>query len=165
MFFALWPDEGTREALVKASQAAVDRAAGRATPRANLHVTLAFLGAVGEAELARVRQISPPSAERFALSIDTLGYRKRARLLWAAPRTVPPALLELQSWLWGELAELGISRERRPYRPHVTLARKASHVSGTLTPVRWPVAEFVLVESTPGERSSVYTILETWPLR
>ena len=164
MFFALWPDEGTREALVKASQAAVDRAAGRATPRANLHVTLAFLGAVGEAELARVRQISPPPAERFALSIDTLGFRKRARLLWAAPGTVAPVLLDLESWLWGELGELGITRERRAYRPHVTLARKASHVSGTLTPVRWPVAEFVLVESTPGERSSVYTILETWSL-
>ena len=165
MFFALWPDEGTREALVKASQAAVERAAGRATPRANLHVTLAFLGAVSEAELARVRQISPPPAERFVLSIDTLGFRKRARLLWAAPGTVPPALLALESWLWSELAELGISRERRPYRPHVTLARKARHVSETLTPVRWPVPEFVLVESTPGERSSVYTILETWPLK
>ena len=164
VFFALWPDEGTREALVLATQVAVDRSAGRATPRANLHVTLAFLGAIGEPALARVRQISPPLAERFVLSIDTLGFRQRARLLWAAPRAVPPALLELESWLWSELAELGIPRERRAYRPHVTLARKARHVSDTLTPVRWPVAKFALVESSPGARSSVYEILATWPL-
>ena len=165
VFFALWPDEGTREALVSASRPAVQRSAGRATPRANLHVTLAFLGAVSEAELARVRQISPPPVERFVLSIDTLGFRKRARLLWAAPDAVPPALLELESSLWSELAELEIPRERRPYLPHVTLARRARHVSDTLTPVHWPVPEFVLVASTPGPRSSVYRILETWPLK
>lgn len=165
VFFALWPDEGTREALVSASQAAVRRSAGRATPRANLHVTLAFLGAVSEAKLAQVRQISPPSVGRFVLSIDTLGFRKRARLLWAAPDAVPPALLELESSLWGELEELEIPRERRPYLPHITLARRARHVSDTLTPVRWPVPEFVLVESTPGPLSSVYQILETWALK
>ncbi len=164
VFFALWPDEGTREALVRASQLAVDRSAGRATPRANLHLTLAFLGAVGAAELARLRQISAPPLARFVLPIDTLGFRQRARLLWAAPGTVPAVLLELESWLWRELTELGISRERRAYRPHVTLARRAHLVSDTLTPLRWPVVEFVLVESSPGPRSSVYQILETWPL-
>ena len=165
VFFALWPDEGTREVLVRASRIAVERSAGRATPRANLHVTLVFLGAVSAAELARLRQSPPPPAPRFVLPIDTLGFRSRARLLWAAPGAVPPALLELESWLWSELAELGISRERRAYLPHVTLARRARHVSETLTPVRWPVAEFVLVESSPGARSSVYEILETWPLK
>ncbi|MCZ6585867.1 MAG: RNA 2',3'-cyclic phosphodiesterase [Gammaproteobacteria bacterium] len=165
VFFALWPDEDTREALVRASRFAVERSAGRATPRANLHVTLVFLGAVSAAELARLRQIPPPPAPRFVLPIDTLGFRSRARLLWAAPGTVPPALLELESWLWSELAELGISRERRAYLPHVTLARRARHVGETLTPVRWPVAEFVLVESSPGARSSVYEILESWPLK
>ena len=146
------------------THAQVHHSAGRAPPAANLHLTLAFLGAVSAARLARVRQLSAPPVERFVLSIDTLGFRQRARLLWAAPGTVPPALLELESWLWRELAELGIPRERRAYLPHVTLARRARHVSDTLTPVRWPVAEFALVESTPGARSSVYTILETWPL-
>ena len=165
VFFALWPDEDTRETLVKASRIAVERSAGRATPRANLHVTLVFLGAVSAAELARLRQIPPPPAARFVLPIDTLGLRSRARLLWAAPGTVPPALLELESWLWSELAELGISRERRAYLPHVTLARRARHVSETLTPVRWPVAKFVLVESSPGARSAVYEVLETWPVK
>ncbi len=165
VFFALWPDEGTRETLIRASQFAVHRSAGRATPAVNLHLTLAFLGAVSAAELARIRQLPPPPVERFVLSSDTLGFRQRARLLWAAPGTVPPALLELESWLWCELAELGIPRERRAYVPHVTLARRARHVSDTLTPVRWPVAEFALVKSTPGPRGSLYEILETWPLK
>ncbi len=164
VFFALWPNELTRTALVRATQSAVGQAAGRPTPHENLHVTLAFIGAVSEAELARIRQISPPRVGRFEFAIDTLGFRKRARLLWAAPGTMPPALLALEARLWDRLDELGLERDRRAYRPHVTLVRKADVVSETIPPVRWPVTEIVLVESRLGPPQSTYEILETWPL-
>jgi len=164
VFFALWPGAETREALVQASQMAVQRSAGCATPRANLHVTLAFLGVISAAELARVQELSSPPVGRFVLNINTLGLRKRTRLLWAAPGTVPSELLALESWLWDRLAELGMARQRHGYLPHVTLARKARHVGDTLQPVRWPVAEFALVESTLGPPNSVYRILKVWPL-
>ena len=164
VFFALWPDSATRTALARATSATVERAAGRATPQQNLHVTLAFIGELGEGELTSVRENSPPRVGRIDLVIDTLGYRKRAQLLWAAPGTVPPALFALEAGLWDRLADIGMTRDRRAYLPHVTLARRAGPVSDTLTPVSWPVTEIVLVESTLGPPHSTYEVLETYAL-
>jgi 2'-5' RNA ligase len=164
VFFALWPDPDIRAALVRATKAIVEQAAGRATPAENLHVTLAFIGELSESELVSVRKISPPRLGRIGLAIDTLGYRKRAQLLWAAPGTVPPALFALEAGLWDRLADIGITRDRRAYLPHVTLARRAHPVKDTLAPVSWPVSEIALVESTLGPPHSTYEILATWPL-
>ena len=164
LFFALWPDEDTRVEVVRATRDIVQRSAGRATPHENLHVTLAFLGDVGEAEFAQLRHIPPPLTEGFELQIDTLAFRKRPRLLWAVPGTVPAVLLGLESWLWGRLEDLGIQRDRRAYRPHVTLARRAAYVADALAPVRWPVAGFALVQSSLGPPHSTYEVVRTWPL-
>jgi RNA 2',3'-cyclic 3'-phosphodiesterase len=57
LFFALWPDQAMREALAAATDdalRAVRAVHGLPVPIANLHVTLAFLGSVPEASLARV---------------------------------------------------------------------------------------------------------------
>ena len=43
LFFALWPDEDARERLATVAR---DDSTGRWVSRDNLHVTLAFLGAV-----------------------------------------------------------------------------------------------------------------------
>ncbi len=165
LFFALWPDDETRAAVIGATRTLVERAPGRTTPDENLHLTLAFLGDVGEAEFARLQQISAPLSGGFQLAIDTLEFRRRPRLLWAVPGAVPAALLGLESWLWGRLGDLGIQRERRTYRPHMTLARRVDYGGGELTPVRWPVREFVLVESLLGPPHSTYTVVKSWPLR
>jgi 2'-5' RNA ligase len=165
LFFALWPDQETRAAVVRATREVVQRSAGRATPAENLHVTLAFLGDVGESEFAQLQHIPPPLIGAFELQIDTLDFRKRPRLLWAVPETLPAALSGLESWLWGRLEDLGIERERRAYRPHVTLARRANYVGDPLAPLSWPVTGFVLVQSSLGPPHSSYEIVKTWPLR
>lgn len=164
VFFALWPDDATRRALVESTRSCVDAADGRSTPSENLHVTLAFVGESNAAELAAIRAIQPPRVGGFDLVIDTTGFRKRARILWAAPQRVPPALLALETGLWERLEEIGIERDRRAYLPHVTLARRASRANVDIEPVHWFVDEIVLVESILGPPRSTYTILETWPL-
>jgi 2'-5' RNA ligase len=99
---------------------------------------------------------------RFELSIDKTGFRKRAQLLWAAPREVPPALIALEARLWERLEEIGIERERRAYLPHVTLARKARRAVGGFSPVRWPVTGMSLVESRLGAPQAAYAVVRTW---
>ena len=129
LFFALWPDDQTRAVVFGATRSIVEHSGGRATPAENLHVTLAFLGDVGDAEFTQVRKMPTPLCEGFELSIDTLEHRKRPRLLWAVPGTVPAALLGLESWLWGRLEDLGIQTFLAP--PDVERTRKVPSPSST----------------------------------
>src|SRR5690606_6154262 len=46
IFFALWPDDETRDAISRATSRVVSLSGGRATAKRNLHITVAFLGAV-----------------------------------------------------------------------------------------------------------------------
>lgn len=163
VFFALWPDGKTRRALLRATRSAVRRCGGRATPADNLHVTLAFLGPVTTELLGRVRRVPPLPSPDFELVFDRLGFWDRSRALWVSPSRVPAPLIALEAALWDRLVEVGFERERRPYRPHVTLARKAKGVEEDISPVSWLVSELALVESKPGARHPVYEALEVWP--
>ena len=124
LFIALWPDAAVREALY--AQAAPYAALGRRLPARNLHVTLAFLGAVPAGrieELARLlRSARPPACK---LSFDRLGYFARTRVLWAGCSEVPAPLTAYQSRLMTALAGAGFRTEKRDFTPHVTLLRDA----------------------------------------
>ena len=162
VFFALWPDETTRRALVRATRSAARRCGGRPTPPANLHVTLAFLGPLTAPLLASVRRVPPLASPAFELVFDQLGYWRGSQALWISPSRVPEALIELEATLWDRLEAAGFERERRPYRPHVTVARKAKPVAEALSAVCWRVSELALVESRPGARHPRYEVLDVW---
>jgi len=162
IFFALWPDEDTRTAIARTSRDAVRHCGGKPTPRANLHITLAFLGPIAESDFAKVEALTPPPAEPFDIVLDRLKLWERAHVLWIGPSEAPEPLLSLERGLWDRLVDLGFSRERRAYVPHVTLARKAQAARGTVTPVSWRIDGIALVESKTGPRSSRYTVHKTW---
>ena len=163
VFFALWPDDDTRQALSRATRGAVRQCGGKPTPIENLHVTLAFLGPITAGDLANVEALTPPAAEPFELVLDRLGFWQRSNVLWIGPADVPEALISLERKLWDRLVDLGFSRERRPYVPHVTLARKAQAARGAVSPVPWCIEGIALVESKTGPRNSRYSVLKTWP--
>ena len=162
VFFALWPSEATRRELLRAIRTAVRRSGGRGTPPGNLHITLAFLGPVTEAALERVIDVPPIPSAGFSIKLDRLGFWRGSSVLWLGSRRQPAALLQLERTLWDALVAVGFERERRPYRAHVTLARKAKPVEEAIDPVTWPVSELALVESRPGARHSVYEVLRIW---
>ena len=78
----------------------------------------------------------------------------------------PAPLHELQEALAEALAASGFARERRMFRPHVTLARDCvrSAQRGTVPPVEWNVERLSLVASTLGPGGSRYADLASWPL-
>ena len=162
VFFALWPGESTRKDLLRATCTAVRRSGGRGTPPGNLHITLAFLGPVTKADLERVIEVPPIPSPEFPIELDRLGHWRGSRVLWLGPTRQPAALLDLERRLWDALVAVGFERERRPYRAHVTLARKARPVEQAINPVVWPVSELALVQSRPGARHSVYEVLRIW---
>ncbi|MDX5371039.1 MAG: RNA 2',3'-cyclic phosphodiesterase [Pseudomonadaceae bacterium] len=137
--------------------------AGRVTPRADLHLTLAFLGHLPAERLPLLERIPSrlPLAELACeLHLDSLACW-RGGLLHLAPPQVPAELLRLARELRTALDEAGIASDSRPYRPHLTLARN-SRMPTSFEPVEfaWPVEELVLYRSWQAR----YEALRSWPL-
>jgi RNA 2',3'-cyclic 3'-phosphodiesterase len=85
----------------------------RAIPAESLHITLAFLGHLPEAP-----DLPQPTTEAPGLSLDEPLWlpKRRPGVLAVGLKDHARALNEI-------IEELGFPREKRPYRPHVTVAR------------------------------------------
>ena len=164
VFFALWPDTATTVSLVRATRRAVRLSGGRPIAKERLHITVAFMGELTEAELAQARSAVPVQTGAFDLALDMLGFWPESRVLMLAPRVVPPVLRDLERRLWEALEQHGFKREPRIYRPHMTLARRARAVEEPVAAVLWRVEDLALVESLPAGRSVHYEVLQRWPL-
>ena len=162
LFFAIWPDAGSVERLGAMAGELAPRLGGRAVPRDNIHLTLAFLGDLDD-ERAAVAASIPLTAPPFTLALDRLGSFRRARVAWAGCSRAPAALVELESDLSARLRELGFALEDRAFTPHVTLLRKIerSLPAEAVEAVRWEVREATLVRSRAGR----YEIIERWGFR
>jgi len=158
LFYALWPDDATRAALEKLQT----HVHGRLTRPQNLHLTLAFLGSQPEALLPVLRSVlTHLNAETMELEIDRLGYFDKNRIAWAGMHAIPPALSHLQNALMQELTRKGIDCEvGKPFRPHITLARKADAPSNLpFAPFRWRAEQIVLAQSPRPADEPFYRLL------
>lgn len=165
LFFALWPDPATRTALASASrQIGLDRK--RLIPDRNLHLTIEFLGQVDESRIKTlIETASQVTIPCFSLLIDSSGWWKPARVAWLAPGSVPGELLELYRQLHLRAIELGLTVQERPYRPHITLARKVNALDALkFEHVVWNVQDFCLVESNTLPEGVEYQVIQYWPL-
>ena len=163
LFLTLWPDDAVRAAL--AAQRDRWQWPRGATPvaSARLHLTLHFIGDVARERIAPLCAALAAPFRPFEL---TLGVPR----LWPhgiavlEPLTLAPALVTLQRDLGAALTAAGLAPEARPFRPHVTLARRAA---GAMCPadgplLQWRVGHYALMESTPGPTGG-YTLLTAWP--
>jgi 2'-5' RNA ligase len=149
----------------------------RWVPADQLHLTLAFLGDVGEERVAGLaRALGQVSAAPFLLHFDRLGCFPtcaRPRVLWVGLKP-EPLLLSLADRLRELLRAGGIPQEERPFSPHITLARLKlpatrqcrSFLERPLalerTPI--PVVEFILFESRLTAAGAIHTPLKRFPL-
>lgn len=95
----------------------------------NLHLTLKFLGHIPPETLARVEAglaeavaDQPPLTLAFA-GLGAFPSAERPRVIWAGVTNGAEMLAALQARIEGALARQEISREERPFHPHLTLAR------------------------------------------
>ncbi len=166
LFFALWPDDGLRDGMV---QLARDHGhgSGRWVRRENLHVTLVFLGAVDGPRRACVEAAADGiQGQSFTLELDRITWWSRPRVLSAGSSRMPSALLDLVAELKRGCQGCGFEPERRPYRAHLTLARKVAtgQPSTTVEAQAWRVRDFCLVESRTLTTGPEYSVLRTWCL-
>lgn len=151
VFIALWPGAGVRAALGQWRDGGAWPTSASPVRTGQLHVTLHFLGNVPRARLPELVQGLDVRFAPFELGF---GHAE----LWhggiavLAPDAVPAPLLALHGALGAALDRLGLAPEARPYRPHVTLARRAGANLAPITgpPIRWQVDGYALMESTLG---------------
>lgn len=162
LFFALWPDSTTRQHCHELAKAL--RGCGRLVPANNLHVTLVFLGAVNEAQQAAITQAAASlSSEPMRLCFDRLSYWRKPAVVCLCAERVDSALICLVEQLTAIAEQQQISLDKRPYRPHVTLLRKAKSLpERDFKPIEWQASGFSLVESCSTPTGVEYRVLESW---
>lgn len=147
-----------------------------------MHITLKFIGHLGEENLAAIRDIlararSPEPIEMHFRGLGFFPNEKRPRVFWCGAQASPNAAI-LAADLDRALVKLGIEAETRPFTPHLTLARfKEGEGSGKGSRGQMATAaremktgdfgslkasEFHLFESTTKPTGAEYTKLSTF---
>ena len=130
-FVAVELPEHAKSALAKiAGELRAAQIGGLRVSRAGaIHLTLKFLGDVPRERLDAIGgAVADASTQHgpFALTLSGVGAfpnERAPRVLWAGIGGDLDSLAALQASVEDALADIGFPRERRPYRPHLTLAR------------------------------------------
>jgi 2'-5' RNA ligase len=162
LFIAVWPSDDAVAHLDTALDGLrVELPDLRWQPRDRWHLTVAFLGEVEADRLGRVSGTMCDVVGRHGAALDLAlaGSGTFGRVLWLGVTPEPPPLAPLARDLARSLRAAGFPLERRPWRPHLTVARARSDtpqlhdartVLASYQGPRWPAVELTLVRSTPG---------------
>jgi RNA 2',3'-cyclic 3'-phosphodiesterase len=174
LFFALQPPAAQGTQLLELVLPLVTELGAQPVSAANLHATLCFVGAVAPERLAQLRAAAasvraPPVTLRFG-----------ALELWEPPKVLCATAVdddgarsarELSRDLSATAVAAGFAPDIKPFRAHLTLARKARLERAGAA--QWPRAlpeftmhceHFALMESQRGEFGSRYSVVDSWPL-
>jgi 2'-5' RNA ligase len=148
------------------------------SPLANLHITTKFIGEWPEPRLDELKAslAAMPAHEPIQVAIQRLGFFPNPhspRNFWCGIQA--PGLDRLAADTDNATAALGIASEKRPFSPHLTLARIKERVE--MQPLREAIAaldsldfgefearSWFLYRSTLKPTGSVYTKLAEFPL-
>jgi RNA 2',3'-cyclic 3'-phosphodiesterase len=142
----------------------------------NIHLTLRFLGEIPSeqaADVARAMRMAAIGGAPIQLSSQGMGVfpnLRKPRVLWMGLGGQTELLARAAERLEAQLAPLGISREDRPFKAHLTLARfqkaldarrlqEALEACGGFRPQPLMAAEMVLFQSDLRPQGAIYTPL------
>lgn len=170
LFFAVWPAPPQRQMLTHLAHKLAKLSRARVNGADALHLTLAFLGEVEEQQLPELYALGASLAERQVpvemLLTHSGGWDNG--IVWAAPDATPPELAELAAHLNAGLQALALPVDKRRYKPHITLARRAHAPLAKHRlpqPIHFALDHLALVTSELTPAGSRYTNLQRWPLQ
>ncbi len=159
LFIAILPDETMKQALIRLQEEMTARKiSGHLTDEESLHLTLAFIGEYEDAEKAAAVMRSVPF-EPFVLVPD--GYGAFSDLLFCGISD-DGELAGYVKRLRSALAANGIPYDRKRFRPHITLMRRASRGAEALAGIAVPGCRMIcgkvsLMKSERTKHGMVYT--------
>lgn len=147
-----------------------------------LHYTLQFLGEVDEARLPELKAAGDAAVQGlhpFPLGLASIGAfpnELKPKVLWVGAAEGAGLLTSIAARLSRELEAIGFEPERRPFQPHLTIARvkglSAERAASRLLesqPVEAvatsQVTSMVLMQSTLSPHGSTYSIVAEFALR
>ena len=158
LFVAIQLNEEMKDALIDLqNQMNEEGVRGNYTPEENLHLTLAFIGEYPDSEevLDAMQTLTFTS---FPLTLN--GFGNFGNLWWAGLEN-SPALQAVVRRLRRALAEHEIPFDKKSFRPHITLLRKANIAGGMLFIEAKNTMMFVdkisLMKSDRGKHGMIYT--------
>ena len=110
---------------------------------------------------------APPMLQ---LVFDRIEFWEKARVLVATTGEQGDAGQAVVGALAGRLqreaSRAGFTPDLKPFRAHVTVARKVARLTHSLQmhEIRWPVTNFALVESRTLPEGSLYSVINSWGL-
>lgn len=178
LFYCVELPDAVRAALARSARGLQARIRGGTwVAEGNLHLTVRFLGEVGDDLLPALHDLGAAAARAvapFALVLDRLGAfpsPDRARVVWAGPTADSALFAILAQRIEDGVQAIGFPPERKPAHPHATLARLripqdlASILGRTALPalpVR--VDGLTLMQSELRPHGPLYTAVARWPL-
>lgn len=176
LFIALPLPDDLKEHL-GAAQESFRRFGGRVSwvaPK-NMHLTVRFLGDTDDRLVPDLAKLLDRVAERhgrLTLTLDKLGAfpkMQRPRVFWAGFDGDLTSVGEMASQIEEGVCQLGFERERKRFRPHLTIARVRdsygidplieSISTYQLQPISVLLSRLVLYKSTLTPRGPIYDVL------
>ena len=164
LFFALWPDDKTRNAIATVVKQAAQHHQGKLIRTDNLHLTLAFLGNVNQAQRESVEVLAESiSMTPFSLCLEHLGVFPKPKVLWLGVKEQPDSLKQLALSLEKGARDCGIKLDGKGFNPHVSLMRKVNQLHAfEIDPIHWDVNQFCLIHSVTQPEGMTYQVVRKW---
>jgi 2'-5' RNA ligase len=152
IFVGVEIDERVRTAAAETAdwlRARLDRSRLRVVARwvepANLHVTVWFIGEAQDERAAGIRRVLEPrfETEAFDLRVNGCGAFPASgppRVFWLGVAAGTDSMTAIHREVADRLASVGCVAEKRPYSPHLTLARVKEIGRSAVGPVREALA-------------------------
>ncbi|MCX7927982.1 MAG: RNA 2',3'-cyclic phosphodiesterase [Candidatus Omnitrophica bacterium] len=129
-FIALTLPEPIKEKIANLQQALSESKADvKWVEKSNIHLTLKFLGEIDQETLEKVKSCLKEIVNdfrKFNLGLDKLkGFPslEKARVIWIGTQEGSHQVTDLATQIEETLQNLGIAKEQRPFRCHITLGR------------------------------------------
>ncbi|SDI79280.1 RNA 2',3'-cyclic phosphodiesterase [Natribacillus halophilus] len=96
------------------------------------HITLFFLGGVDEGQLTQLQKNLPSMLRHFSAfdvqlnGVAVFGNENWPRVLFADVKKIQ-SLMDLQAAVMEKCVDAGLKKEKRPFRPHITIAKRWKH--------------------------------------
>ena len=143
----------------------------------NIHLTLKFLGDINPGDIDAISTAMTAAANGFsplALAVNGIGVFptvKRPRVIWVGLGGDIRAVLDLQRRLVAELAGVGVAKDKRSFKAHLTLGRikqppgadlirQMMTVYATLSSDEFSCDQVILFKSDLTSSGAVYTKLK-----